>query len=140
MVIRSNQITRATIGAAARAAGVRFQSTSEDWYEPIREFTPRRYQYGFEVFLAGKSPRRSAHDRNEYAATWTEWGVFINFLYFVDPAAQIGPYKNREDFRRQTAAAESKTDAEKPWLVRLPLNTAVAMATPKNHIYRFTAE
>ncbi len=122
MKIRSDIITRATVGAAVSSAGVSFQDTfsREGWHEPIREFKPRTALYGFEFFLSGSSRYAAAHDRDEKAATWTEWGIVIDALFSVDPDAEIGQYKGREDFRRQTAEAAWKTDAEKPWLVRLP--------------------
>lgn len=104
MLIRSDIITRATVGAAARTAGVNFIDTGsrDGWYEPIREFKPKAFANGFEVFLAGSSPYAAQHGYGEKAATWDEWGVFIAALYSVDPNARIGPYADRADFIRQT--------------------------------------
>lgn len=140
MKVRSDIITRATVGTAVAAVpGVSFQDTRsrDGWYEPIREFKPRRFANGYEFFLSGSSRYAAAHDSSEKAATWTEWGIVIDRLYAVDPNAQIGHYTSREDFRSQTAAAHWKTDAEKPWLVRLPLNVNVAAVTPKHDLLRF---
>jgi hypothetical protein len=113
MIIRSNQIQREHIGRAARLAGVNFQNTysHDGYFEPIREFTPRRYQFGYEVFLTGSSPYAAAHDQTEKAATWDEWGVFIDALYTVDPAAQIGHYTGREHFRRTTRSERDRVRA-----------------------------
>ena len=119
MKIRSSIITRATVGTAVGSIpGVSFQDTRsrEGWYEPIREFSSRDGRDGFEFFLSGTSCYRAQHDRDEFAATWTEWGVVIAALYFVDPNAEIGHYKSREDFQTQTATAYGKTEAETPWL------------------------
>lgn len=119
MLIRSRTITRATVGAAVRQVpGVTFQDTRsrEGWFEPIREFRARDGRNGFEIFLSGSAPYRAQHDRDEYAATWTEWGLVIDALFFVDPDAEIGPYKGLRDFREQTARAYGKTAEETPWL------------------------
>lgn len=108
MKVRSNIITRATIGTAvANVPGVTFTDTEsrEGWYEPIREFKPRDYAYGFEFFLTGTS--RYGNQRSggrEKAATWDEWGIVIDALYFVDPSARIGCYESRSDFIEKTAA------------------------------------
>jgi hypothetical protein len=120
MQIRSNIITRTTVGTAvAGVPNVTFQDTRsrDGWYEPIREFRARDGRNGFEIFLSGSSPYRSQHDRSEHAATWSEWGLVIAALYFVDPDAEIGQYKSLQDFEEQTARAYGKTDAETPWLV-----------------------
>lgn len=140
MIVRSNIITRATIGAAVGAVpGIGFQDTRsrEGWYEPIREFKPRSFEYGFEFFLKGSSSYRARHSEEFAAATWTEWGIVIAKLYEVDPNAQIGSYHNRRDFMEKTALAGWKSDTDKPWLKRLPLNVHVASETPKNDPARF---
>ena len=116
MIIRSNQISRSDIGAAARAAGVNFIDTnagySRGYFEPIREFTPRSYQFGYEIFLTGSSPYAAAHQSyqgyGEKAATWDEWGLVIDRLYFVDPHAQIGHYTSRADFIAQTRSEHER--------------------------------
>jgi len=116
MQIRSSIINRATVGAAvAGVPGVSFQDTRsrDGWYEPIREFRARDGRNGFEIFLSGTSPYRSQHDREEHAATWTEWGLVIAALYFVDPHAEIGQYKDKADFEQQTATYRN---GETPWL------------------------
>ena len=110
MIVRSNIITRATIGEAARTAGVNFIDTNarEGWFEPIREFRPRSFAHGFEFFLTGSSKYNAAHQSAqggysyEKAATWDEWGIVIAALYAVDPDAQIGYYANRADFITKT--------------------------------------
>lgn len=43
--------------------------------------------------------RGAAHDS---AATWDEWGVFIDDLFRTDPDAVIGDYRGYDDFRWQT--------------------------------------
>ena len=123
MKVRSNIITRATIGAAVHSVpGVTFQDTRsrDGWYEPIREFKPRsRYEYGFEFFLSGSSPYRAQHDREEFAATWTEWGIVIAALFEIDPDAEIGWYKGRDEFYRITDEIRWRSREEKPWLYEI---------------------
>jgi hypothetical protein len=124
MIVRSNIITRATIGTAVAAVpGVAFQDTfsREGWYVPIREFKPRQYARGFEFFLSGSSAHRAQHDREEFAATWVEWGVVIDALYQVDPSAQIGWYESRADFLAKTSSdyrirLGEIARADVPWL------------------------
>jgi hypothetical protein len=108
MVIRTNTINRQDIvDAVAAVPGVTFQDTfaQDGWFVPVREFRPRRegFAYGYEIFLSGSSPHRAQHDRNEYAATWIEWGVVIAALYDVDEDAQIGWYESRDDFLEKTS-------------------------------------
>ena len=65
----------------------------------------RKRDHGFIVYLEGSSPRRSQHDRDAYAATWDEWGIWIAALYDIDTEAIIGTYESREDFYDTTALA-----------------------------------
>ena len=127
MIVRSDIITRATIGAVVINAGesLRFQDTNSrgGWYEPIREFTPRRFRNGYEFFLTGSSPRASAHNRDEKAATWIEWGNVIAALYEIDPDAEIGWYRNRDHFMEYTASEAERpgcdcSRSDMPWLQR----------------------
>lgn len=77
-------------------------------YEVARRWSPRREWYGGEVFLYGDGTlrrRRSAHDRDEYAATWEQWGHFINYLYCIDEDAKIGRYTSRFNFDNVTQRA-----------------------------------
>ena len=75
----------------------------------------RKRDHGFIVYLAGSSPRRSQHDRDVYAATWDEWGIWIAALYDIDPEAIIGQYWSREDFY-DTTAKWAPRGALAPWL------------------------
>lgn len=111
-------ITRAVIGEAARKAGCQFQDTRsrEGWFQPIREFRARDGRDGFEFFLSGSSSHRAQHDREEYAATWTEWGIVIDALFDIDPDAKIGHYNGREEFFRITSQAYGRSGEETPWL------------------------
>lgn len=116
MKVKSNIITRATVGEAVRKAGVSFIDTNarEGWFEPIREFKPRTHEHGFEFFLTGSSKYAAAHQsaqggyEREKAATWDEWGLVIEALYDVDPDAVIGYYTSRADFIAKTRAEATR--------------------------------
>jgi hypothetical protein len=69
----------------------------------------------FDVSLTGTSTRRpnsgsrgAAWDSEEFAATWDEWGIFLAYLFRVDPHAWVGGtrkrpiYDGREDFHSAT--------------------------------------
>lgn len=122
MIVRSRTIRLDDVYRAVRQAPqVTFQDTfsREGWFVPVREFTARDGRHGFEFFLSGSSPYRAQHDRDEFAATWSEWGVVIDALFEVDPQAQVGFYKGRDEFVAFTArevARGHRKPAEAPWL------------------------
>jgi hypothetical protein len=125
MIVRSNLITRQDVVDAVLAVpGVTFQDTfsREGWFVPVREFSPRSFSRGFEFFLSGSSPHRAQHDREEFAATWIEWGIVIAALFAIDPSAKIAWYDNEGDFIEKTSndyrirLGEIKRD-DVPWLV-----------------------
>lgn len=41
-------------------------------------------------------------DRNGYAATYDEWGYWLDALFDLDPKMIAGPYKSRADFYEKT--------------------------------------
>ena len=74
------------------------------------EFQPRTkhpvhgtpYTRGQVVHLYGSHPQKSQHDYTRNAATWEEWGIFINALYRIDADAKIGHYTSLHNFIEQT--------------------------------------
>ena len=131
MQIRSSIITRENVVAAVLGVpSVSFQDTrSQDgWYIPVREWTARDGRRAFEIFLSGTSRHRAQHDREEFAATWDEWGIVIDALFDIDPYAKIGQYDGRHDFLDQTTEAlvcnaryeavggRKRPDMTAPWL------------------------
>jgi hypothetical protein len=59
--------------------------------------------HAFEVKLAGTSFYRMQSDRDQYAATWDEWGIFLATLYKLDPRMVAGrTYADAHDFHWQT--------------------------------------
>jgi hypothetical protein len=98
-------------------------------YHDLREAAPvgvylttqkcgsRKRAQGFTVFLEGSSPHKSQHDPAANAATWDEWGVWIDNLFAIEPDAIIGSYDGVEDFYIHTAKHQPK-GAKAPWLGR----------------------
>ena len=123
MIVRSDKIKYADITEAVRISRTSFQDTrrKDGWFVPIYEFNPRRFEHGYEFFLSGSGKSKSAHDRSEYSATWIEWGIVIDYLFDIDPDAQIGMYRNRAEFIAWTAKEAERPGCEysrkdMPWL------------------------
>ncbi len=125
MIVRSDIITRQDILDAVDAMNANvyfiYQRNERDGYmEPIRCFTPRRYKHGFEFFIAGShyAQTQTRHAQcGEKAATWVEWGIIIDRLFKIDPDAQIGWYKNRDHFMRETERQAPLREVTAPWLL-----------------------
>jgi hypothetical protein len=82
MRIHGNSITRTQLGEAAALAGVTF--VRRHWHES------RSRDHAFEVILSGNSPYRCmGGDRDEYAASWDQWGIFLNKIFDLDPSITI---------------------------------------------------
>lgn len=94
MRIHSDIITRTHVFESAQNAHVRAFS--------VTEHGSRKRDHAVVVYLSGSSPYRSQTDREEYAATWDEWGIFIRTLFQIDPSAIIGDYPDLETFQRFT--------------------------------------
>lgn len=76
----------------------------------------RKRKRGFEFSLSGSSNRRPNSGRNgadddRFAATWDEWGMFLNRLFEADPNATMTYYEDQDDFRWQT---DRRFDTLKP--------------------------
>ena len=104
MKIRSNIITRENVMAAFVAA--RAENQADIWVEDIREFRPRGYAHGVEVWAESNYGKR-ATGRNQTgynrgseprAASWTDYGYVVAHLFNLDPHAQVGFYDNEADF------------------------------------------
>ncbi len=70
--------------------------------DPIRR--PRNRARGWTVYLEGASPYASQATGGR-AATWDQWGEWMDALFAIDPEARIGQYDGRDDFYRQTGEA-----------------------------------
>lgn len=83
----------------------------------VREFTPRRGGNGFELYLEGygERHRRARNGRDGHAATWDDYGVWIDRLFHLDPNAEIAFYKGRDAFIDSTSRYRA-TGGKAPWL------------------------
>lgn len=119
MIIRSNILTREDL--VRELANV----DHVDFAEPIQTFKPRKFAHGFRVYLEGYGTRhRRARNGGTYgaggsgkAATWDDWGVWIDRLYAIDPNAEIAYYKSRSHFRIMTRQYKPR-DMSAPWLAK----------------------
>lgn len=98
MRIHSNTLTVQDLYTAARLAGADLDYTSHG---------SRSRHHAFEVRLTGNSHRRPNFwhkdpDPSVYAATWDQWGVFLGYLYAVDPDLITPYYVNPSDFDYKT--------------------------------------
>lgn len=104
MKIHSDTLEVRDLYAACHAAGMRGVTL-----EKCDERGSRSRKRSFGVALRGNSTRkpnpgtgRNRPDEGEYAATWDEWGMFIQALYVADPDALIGQYGKRHVFEEVT--------------------------------------
>lgn len=103
MRIHSDILTHADIYQATRAAGMTGVYTERE-----TDHGSRSRDHAFDVTLRGTSSRRpnwGTGDRGTddgYAATWDEWGMFIESLFQADENAIIGMYSSYYAFQAYT--------------------------------------
>lgn len=101
MKIHTDILTHEDIADATRAGGMRGVYTER---ESVRGSRSRARS--FDITLRGNSTRRpNGGNRGAddgYAATWDEWGMFIQALFEKDPEAIIGQYRSFDDFEMAT--------------------------------------
>jgi hypothetical protein len=69
----------------------------------VTEAGSRIRDHALIVYLSGTSPRASAHDSHDSAATWDEWGMVLAELFAGDPDMTIPKvYDDAEHFRWST--------------------------------------
>ena len=100
MRIHSNLITGEDIYKAAATARADIEMTRHG---------SRKRDGAFEVKLTGESKRRpnSGHrgaDSDEFAATWDQWGVFLQILFDLDPEMVTPYYDDRANYIWRTNA------------------------------------
>lgn len=93
MRIHSDTLDRDTVFRAALAA--------KTYAEVLSAHGSRSRAGAFEVQLSGSSPY-TAQSGAWKAATWDEWGVFLDSLFDIDPHMIAGPYNGRNDFIDKT--------------------------------------
>lgn len=103
MKIHTDILTHADIAEATRAGGMRGVYTESETKRGSRS-----RHHSFDVALRGTSTRRpnwGTGDRDTddgNAASWDEWGMFIQALFVKDPGAIIGMYDSPAAFYAYT--------------------------------------
>ena len=102
MKIHTDRLTSAEVYAATKAGGMK------GVYAECVTLGSRSRKRGLVVHLVGNSGRRpnpgkGGVERGGYAATWDEWGMFLNYLFEMDPdAIATGAYDGRDEFLLKT--------------------------------------
>jgi hypothetical protein len=106
MKIYSNKITSEDVRSAfSRARNV---NGADIWIDDLRTFRPRRrHGNGIEVFATSDGGSRAtghapigSYDRSDLprAASWTDYGYVMSYLFNEDPGAIIAQYNGKADF------------------------------------------
>lgn len=98
MKIHSDTLTWSEIRDATKARGMRGV-----YVDKLDLKGSRQRKRRWDVTLSGNSSSLQNFGENQ-AATWDEWGIFIEALFTLDPDAVIGQYESLTDFRRKTGA------------------------------------
>ena len=104
MKIHTDHLTSAEVYAATKAGGMK------GVYAECVTVGSRSRKRGLVVHLVGNSGRRpnpgkGGTDKGGYAATWDEWGMFLNYLFEMDPdaiATGACAYEGRDEFLLKT--------------------------------------
>ncbi len=92
MRIHTNLLQR-DLDAAAEVAGVGLDRRTE-------HRSSKRVR-AFVVILSGNSPHRQRGGEN-FAATWDQWGIFLEYLWAGDPAMTCAAYPDHATFVHAT--------------------------------------
>lgn len=108
MRIHTDHLTPADVRAAVRSASDRTGAVV--FIERESRHGSRSHRAAWEIQLSsdGTLSRRRNMSNTAYAATWDQWGWFLDHLFSVDPGMVVGSvgspiYAGREDFHRKTA-------------------------------------
>jgi hypothetical protein len=117
MFIRSNIIGQIDIRNAmqhARSEG--FDILIDE--DGIREFKPRKFERGFQLYCEALSGPRARNGRPGKAASWDAYGVAMAYLYKLDPNAEVAWYKNARHFLDVTGrdVERFRAPGSGPWL------------------------
>ena len=93
MRIHTNVLTERDFYEAEKVAGVQMESFSKHG--------SRSREKAFNVLLSGASTR-NAQSNNFKAATWDQWGIFLNYLFQKDEDAKTDYYDGLGDFEFKT--------------------------------------
>lgn len=101
MKIHSNTLTHGDVCCATKSAGMTGVYLTEYEEKGSKSRTRR-----LDVSLAGTTHRRNNTGvmgaGDDFAASWDEWGMFINALFARDSNAIVGPYKSYAAFQALT--------------------------------------
>lgn len=62
----------------------------------------RKRAFRWEIALSGDSPYLQGNGDRYPAATWDQWGIFLNALFEADPNMSTEYYRDRDEFRAVT--------------------------------------
>jgi hypothetical protein len=105
MKIYSDTLTDQDVRQAFQTA--RQANNADIWIGAMREFRPRHHVRGIEIFAYSQNGKRASghapigsysRDNVLRAASWTDYGYVIAYLYNSDPSARIGSYDSKTDF------------------------------------------
>lgn len=98
MRIHTDTLTQLNVFEAARHARVEVDMSSHG---------SRKRDHAFNVLLTGESRRRPNSGKggasDDYAATWDQWGVFLAFLFNLDPHMVTPYYADANEFHTRTS-------------------------------------
>lgn len=111
MKIYSDILTRRDLYEAL-PAGMMIEEITEIEKPRTRNIhTGEKFQRGWILYCSGSSSRPAQHGFGNYsgynAATWDEYGIWMDALYQRDPEARISWYKTYEDFIQYTTHARN---------------------------------
>ena len=135
MRIHSDTLTYNDLAAASQRAVVTFT-------EADRKGSRKRH-HAYEVKLSGDSPFRQMGNRDEFAATWDQWGIFLGEIFDRDPNATVtGVYRNAEDFHWKTgdrfhSLTYTASHRRHKWSYVFSTNTTATHQCPCGAIQRY---
>lgn len=89
MRIHSDYLTFEDMYAATRTRGMELRAVVE-----LRGSKSRKYAY--DVFLSGSGRQSQAIVLDgDQSATWDEWGLYLEYLFYIDPDMIANPYKGK---------------------------------------------
>lgn len=93
MRIHTDTLSYADMSRAAMFARVTFTT--------LEKHGSKSRDHAFEVILSGES-RRHQNGGSDMAATWDQWGVFLNDLFGMDDSVKCRTYEDVEAFDYMT--------------------------------------
>lgn len=95
MIIWSDTLTSEQIDDAAAKARVNV-------FDAALSLRANKRAKRWTIYLSGDSPYVNGHDSSRPAATWDQWGIFLNALFETDPNMTTANYKDRDTFHAIT--------------------------------------